>query len=108
MIVSPQDSGARGLEVRGASLVIHDWPADGPTGEVAPLHVHHADDEAWHVVSGALRSRVPTVGLPSGSSVMRRRGCRWSVGSVWGGVCFGAQGVGWLARGPWHGRGVPA
>jgi mannose-6-phosphate isomerase-like protein (cupin superfamily) len=25
--------------------------------EVAPLHVHHADDEAWHVISGALRFR---------------------------------------------------
>ncbi len=57
MIIPPQDSGARGLEVRGSSLVIHDWPADGPAGEVAPLHVHHADDEAWHVVSGALRFR---------------------------------------------------
>jgi mannose-6-phosphate isomerase-like protein (cupin superfamily) len=26
-------------------------------GEVAPLHVHDADDEAWHVISGALRFR---------------------------------------------------
>jgi mannose-6-phosphate isomerase-like protein (cupin superfamily) len=25
---------------------------------VAPLHVHHADDEAWHVISGALRFRL--------------------------------------------------
>ncbi|MGH8979937.1 MAG: cupin domain-containing protein, partial [Acidimicrobiales bacterium] len=23
----------------------------------APLHVHYADDEAWHVISGALRFR---------------------------------------------------
>ena len=38
-------------------MVIQDWPADGPAREVAPLHVHHADDEAWHVVSGALRFR---------------------------------------------------
>jgi mannose-6-phosphate isomerase-like protein (cupin superfamily) len=57
MIISPQDSGAPGLEVRGASLVIQDWPAEGLASEVAPLHVHHADDEAWHVVSGALRFR---------------------------------------------------
>jgi mannose-6-phosphate isomerase-like protein (cupin superfamily) len=38
-------------------LVIQDWPAEGPATEVAPLHVHHADDEAWHVIAGALRFR---------------------------------------------------
>ena len=57
MIISPQDIGTPGLEVRGASLVIQDWPAEGLASELAPLHVHHADDEAWHVVSGALRFR---------------------------------------------------
>jgi len=25
---------------------------------VAPLHVHNLDDEAWHVISGALRFRL--------------------------------------------------
>lgn len=40
-----------------SALVIQDWPAEGLASEVAPLHVHHADDEAWHVVSGALRFR---------------------------------------------------
>jgi uncharacterized cupin superfamily protein len=57
MIISPQDSDAPGLAVRGGSLVIQDWSAKGLASEVAPLHVHHADDEAWHVVSGALRFR---------------------------------------------------
>jgi mannose-6-phosphate isomerase-like protein (cupin superfamily) len=57
MIIMPQAGDAPGLAVRGASLVIQDWPADGLAREVAPLHVHHADDEAWHVVSGALRFR---------------------------------------------------
>jgi mannose-6-phosphate isomerase-like protein (cupin superfamily) len=57
MIIAPQPGDAPGLAVRGASLVIQDWPADGLASEVAPLHVHHADDEAWHVVSGALRFR---------------------------------------------------
>lgn len=57
MIIPPQEGQAPGLAVRGRSLVIQDWPADGPANEVAPLHVHHADDEAWHVVSGALRFR---------------------------------------------------
>jgi mannose-6-phosphate isomerase-like protein (cupin superfamily) len=57
MIIAPQEGDAPGLAVRGTSLVIQDWPAEGLAREVAPLHVHHADDEAWHVVSGALRFR---------------------------------------------------
>jgi mannose-6-phosphate isomerase-like protein (cupin superfamily) len=57
MIITPQQGDAPGLAVRGASLVIQDWPAEGLAREVAPLHVHHADDEAWHVVSGALHFR---------------------------------------------------
>lgn len=57
MIITPQQGDAPSLAVRGASLVIQDWPAEGLAREVAPLHVHHADDEAWHVVSGALRFR---------------------------------------------------
>ncbi|MGH3396708.1 MAG: cupin domain-containing protein [Streptosporangiaceae bacterium] len=57
MIIAPQGGGAPGVAVRGASLVIQDWPAEGQASEVAPLHVHHADDEAWHVIAGALRFR---------------------------------------------------
>ena len=55
IIPARPDDGGRA--VRGTSLVIQDWPAEGLASEVAPLHVHHADDEAWHVVSGALRFR---------------------------------------------------
>jgi uncharacterized RmlC-like cupin family protein len=57
MIISSLNGDLGGQAVRGASLVIQDWPTDGVANEVAPLHVHHADDEAWHVVSGALRFR---------------------------------------------------
>jgi mannose-6-phosphate isomerase-like protein (cupin superfamily) len=57
MIISPQAAEAPGVAVQGANLVIQDWSATGVAHEVAPLHVHHADDEAWHVVSGALRFR---------------------------------------------------
>jgi mannose-6-phosphate isomerase-like protein (cupin superfamily) len=57
MIISPQYGDAPGLTVRGTSLVIQDWPISGVASEVAPLHVHLEDDEAWHVVSGALRFR---------------------------------------------------
>ena len=37
----------------GHSFAIRDWRGSGP----AKLHVHHADDEAWHVLEGTLRFR---------------------------------------------------
>jgi mannose-6-phosphate isomerase-like protein (cupin superfamily) len=55
IILSP--GGDFGRIVRGATLVIGSWQAAAGEREVAPLHVHHADDEAWHVISGALRFR---------------------------------------------------
>jgi hypothetical protein len=57
MIISSLNGDLGGQAVRGATLAIEDWTADGVANEVAPLHVHHADDEAWHVMSGALRFR---------------------------------------------------
>lgn len=37
----------------GAAFEIHEWSGGGP----GYLHVHHEDDEAWHVISGLLRFR---------------------------------------------------
>ena len=37
----------------GASFGIHEWRGGGP----ATLHVHHSDDEAWHVLDGQLTFR---------------------------------------------------
>jgi quercetin dioxygenase-like cupin family protein len=34
----------------GNSFSIHEWRGSGP----ATLHVHHSDDEAWHVLEGEL------------------------------------------------------
>jgi quercetin dioxygenase-like cupin family protein len=34
----------------GKSFEIHEWRGSGP----ATLHVHHSDDEAWHVLEGQL------------------------------------------------------
>ena len=48
------------LEAPG--LVIVEWTDPGggsdPPAYIAPLHVHHADDEAWYVLEGALAFRV--------------------------------------------------
>ncbi len=37
----------------GSSFEIHEWRGSGP----AALHVHHSDDEAWHVLQGELTFR---------------------------------------------------
>ena len=37
----------------GISFGIHEWRGSGP----ATLHVHHSDDEAWHIVEGELTFR---------------------------------------------------
>ena len=37
----------------GRSFGIYEWRGSGP----ATLHVHHADDEAWHVLEGDLTFR---------------------------------------------------
>lgn len=37
----------------GRSFEIHEWRGSGP----ATLHLHHADDEAWHVLEGELTFR---------------------------------------------------
>ena len=46
------DAGAR-FSATGNSFAIREWRGSGP----AKLHVHHADDEAWHVLEGTLRFR---------------------------------------------------
>jgi mannose-6-phosphate isomerase-like protein (cupin superfamily) len=37
----------------GLSFDIHEWSGSGPDY----LHVHHSDDEAWHVLQGTLTFR---------------------------------------------------
>ena len=51
----------------GTWFAIHEWRGSGP----ARLHVHHQDDEAWHVLEGTLRFRFAdhAVTAESGSTV---------------------------------------
>lgn len=37
----------------GGSFTIHEWSGSGPDY----LHVHYADDEAWHILEGTLTFR---------------------------------------------------
>lgn len=51
-IISRSDQGER-VAADGKSFAIHEWRGSGPPA----LHVHHEDDEAWHVLEGKLRFR---------------------------------------------------
>jgi mannose-6-phosphate isomerase-like protein (cupin superfamily) len=60
----------------GASLVLAEWrdPGGGhdPPRYIAPLHIHHLDDEAWYVLEGELVVRVGDrdVTVPAGGAVL--------------------------------------
>src|SRR5215468_10930552 len=41
---------AQAFSAYGLSFGIYEWRGSGP----ATLHVHHSDDEAWHVLDGEL------------------------------------------------------
>ena len=50
-----EQSGAERTRITtdGQSFGVHEWRGSGP----GYLHVHHADDEAWHVLEGTVRFR---------------------------------------------------
>lgn len=51
----PDAAGERAerLSAVGSSFSLQEWRGSGPSA----LHVHHADDEAWHVLEGTLHFR---------------------------------------------------
>jgi hypothetical protein len=55
------------IDAAGRSFDLHEWTGSGP----AYLHVHHADDEAWHVLEGTLTFRFTDreVQAPAGTTV---------------------------------------
>jgi uncharacterized cupin superfamily protein len=74
----------------GGFLLAEWWEPGGPSGPpryVAPLHVHHGDDEAWYVLEGTLRFRLgdEEIDAPAGSAVFAARGVPhtyWNPGKV--------------------------
>ena len=69
IIAGPEQAGATRprFTAVGASFIVHEWRGSGP----ALLHVHHEDDEAWHVLEGTLRFRFVdrVVDVPAGGTV---------------------------------------
>ncbi len=68
------------LAADGAELALAEWRDPGgatdPPRYIAPLHIHHADDEAWYVLEGALRFRLDDeeVEAQAGGAVIAPRG----------------------------------
>ena len=60
----------------GGDFVLVQWTAEVGDHWIAPLHVHHDDDEAWYVVQGRLGFRLggEEFNVGPGSAVLARRG----------------------------------
>jgi hypothetical protein len=60
-------SGGSAIAAVGSSLVVHEWTDSGPSY----MHIHRSDDEAWHVLEGALRFKFADgeVDAPVGTTV---------------------------------------
>jgi mannose-6-phosphate isomerase-like protein (cupin superfamily) len=67
-------------------FVIVEWSDSGESQWewIAPLHVHHADDEAWYVLEGVLRFRMgdETFEAGPGSAVLAPKGVAHSYGNA--------------------------
>lgn len=69
-----------------SDFVIVEW-ADSGDSEwewIAPLHVHHADDEAWYVLEGVLRFRLGDEVVEAGprSAVLAPKGVAHAYGNA--------------------------
>lgn len=66
------------------AFVVAEWrdagapPGPGPPRFIAPLHLHHHDDEAWYILEGALRVQRgdEIVEAKAGSGVFVPRGIK--------------------------------
>jgi len=77
----------RTLGVASGDFVIVGWTAEIGVHRIAPLHVHHGDDEAWYVLEGELGFRLGDleVAAPAGSAVVAPRGTPhtyWNAGNT--------------------------
>ena len=78
-IVAPPLAG-RTIGDSDGSFAIAEWKdAGGPPGPprfIAPLHVHHHEDEAWYVLEGTVRFQLggQEVEAPAGAAVVGLRG----------------------------------
>ncbi len=76
-----------------SDFVIAEWTDSGETEWewIAPLHVHHADDEAWYVLEGVLRFRIGDEVFEAGpgSAVLAPKGTSHAYGNANAGTSLG-------------------
>ena len=69
-----------------SDFVIVEWTDSGESGYdwIAPLHVHHEDDEAWYVLEGVLRFRIgdEVFDADRGTGVLAPKGTPHSFGNA--------------------------
>jgi mannose-6-phosphate isomerase-like protein (cupin superfamily) len=69
-----------------SDFVIVEWTDSGESEWewIAPLHVHHADDEAWYVLEGILRFQIGDEIFEAGahSAVLAAKGTRHAYGNA--------------------------
>jgi mannose-6-phosphate isomerase-like protein (cupin superfamily) len=73
-------------ELSAEDFVLVEWSDSGDSGYdwIAPLHVHHADDEAWYVLEGTLKFRLGDDELEAGpgNAVLAAKGTPHSYGNA--------------------------
>jgi uncharacterized cupin superfamily protein len=69
-----------------SDFVMVEWtdPGESEREWIAPLHVHHADDEAWYVLEGVLRFRIgeETFEAGPGAAIFAQKGTPHAYGNA--------------------------
>ena len=80
-MTEPVISHGESIKAGGGSLVVEVWSHGAMGGP--PLHIHHHDDEAWHVLEGTLWFRFAgrTEQAPAGTTVFVPAGVAHTFGS---------------------------
>jgi mannose-6-phosphate isomerase-like protein (cupin superfamily) len=82
----PRPTSSQELGGQESDFVIVEWTDDGLSkfDWIAPLHVHHEDDEAWYVLEGALRFRLgeETFEVGAGGGVLAPKGMPHAYGNA--------------------------
>ena len=86
-VIRVEQLAARTGGVASDDFVLVEWTAEIGDHWIAPLHVHHSDDEAWYVLAGELGFRLGNeeVIAGAGSAVLAPRGTPhtyWNAGNV--------------------------
>lgn len=88
MVDASRVGSLRGGQLGGpdGDFVLVEWSDAGDSGWdwIAPLHVHHRDDEAWYVLEGVLRFRIgdDVFEVGAGGAVLAAKGVAHAYGNA--------------------------